>query len=362
MDCIRKREEDDKMKKALMAIRKAFEYGVYFYLMMAISMFAWINAMSEIAAVNVKNGFSAISFVFSVVVIIFLFAAMLFPVLMVILEYRAKKHDDETDEEDDEEEPKLFFGKIWAHYQYGVKKTIPAQLFYTAMQFKYFCYSIIFILIDGQLAQIALFIIVTFAYYNFYLIVRPFKFVTQNVVVIFNETIILIIAGLFCGFLEDGWPNQDLATTIIIIFAIDVVACFTLGIIFQIYLTVMKYKDNKTSVDPVPKPVKQNTPSVLETGRGLNEQKLRRRGDEDDFPEKNTHFHVPKETMNQHDLGMTTKHSNSKSNLFPDHQFLRNTPSKSTAQKSTAAKSTAAKSRFSDGKHVGVFGGNLRDF
>jgi hypothetical protein len=297
MDCVRKREEDDKMKKALKAIRKAFEYGVYFYLMMAISMFAWINAMGEVAAVNLKNGFSAISFLFSLVVLIFLFAVMLFPVLKVILEYRAKKHNDETDEEEqdnEDEEPKLFFNKIWALYKYGVKKTIPAQLFYTAMQLKYFCYSIIFILIDGQLAQIAFFIIVTFVYYNLYLIVRPFKFVTQNVVVIVNETIILIVAGLFCGFFEDGWPNQDLATAIIVIFAIDVVACFTLGIIFQIYLIVIKYKNNKSGVDPAPKPVKQDRTSALETGRNLNEQKPRRRIDEDDFPEKTHIFMYPK--------------------------------------------------------------------
>jgi hypothetical protein len=157
MDCHKKREEDDKMKNTLKAIRKAFEYGVYFYLMMAISMFVWICVMSEIAAANFKKGFSGASFLFSLVVIIFLFAVMLFPVLMVILEYRANKAGDETDDED-HEEPKTFFGKIWAHYQYGLKKTIPAQLFYTTMQFKYFSYSIIFILIDGQLAQILTFI------------------------------------------------------------------------------------------------------------------------------------------------------------------------------------------------------------
>jgi hypothetical protein len=352
MDCHRKREEDDKMKKALKAIRKAFEYGVYFYLMMAISMFVWICVMSEIAAANLPNGFSAISFLFSVVVMFFLFAAMLFPVLKVILEYRAKNHDDETDEEEGED-PKLFFNKIWAHYKYGVKKTIPAQLFYTAMQFKYFCYSIIFILIDGQLAQIALFIIVTFAYYNFYLIVRPFKFVIQNAVIIVNECIILVIVALFCGFLEDGWPNQDLATAIIIIFSIAIIGSFTLGIVFQIYLIVTKYK-NKSSVDPLPKPVKQNRPSVLETGRNLTEQKPKRRDDEDDFPEKNMHFHVAKATMNQHDLGSSSKHSNF--DLFPDHQFLR-----STAAKSTAGKSTAAKSRDDDSKNMNVFGGNLHN-
>jgi hypothetical protein len=57
---------------------------------------------------------------------------------MVTLQYKANKTSDETQDEIDEEKPKTFFAKIWAHYQYGVRKTIPAQLFYTTMQLKYF--------------------------------------------------------------------------------------------------------------------------------------------------------------------------------------------------------------------------------
>jgi hypothetical protein len=50
LDCIKKREKDDNIKKALKAIRNAFEYGVYFYLTMATSLFIWICVVSEIAA------------------------------------------------------------------------------------------------------------------------------------------------------------------------------------------------------------------------------------------------------------------------------------------------------------------------
>jgi hypothetical protein len=177
--------------------------------------------------------------------------------------------------------------------------------------------------------------------------------VTQNVVVIVNECIILLLAALFCGFLEDGWPNKDLSTAIIVIFTIDIIVCFAAGILFQVYLIVQKYKNKNTVTITLPKPQKQTYPTTLETGRNLTEQKPRRRDSEDDFPEKNIHFHVPQEAMKQ-DLGVSSK--DSRFDLFPDNQFLR-----STAAKSTAGKSTAAKSRDDERDNMNVFGGNLQN-
>jgi hypothetical protein len=55
---------------------------------------------------------------------------------MVILESKANKVNDENCDENHVEK-KTFVDKIWAHYQYGLKKPIPAQLFYTTTQFKY---------------------------------------------------------------------------------------------------------------------------------------------------------------------------------------------------------------------------------
>jgi hypothetical protein len=138
LDCIKKREFDDYIKKTLRAIRNAFEYGVYFYLTMATSLFIWICVMSEIAAGKMDTGLNGLSYLLSLFILVCLFAIMLFPVLMVTLEYNAKIASDETQDEIDEEKPKTFFAKIWTHYQYGVRKTIPAQLFYTTLQLKYF--------------------------------------------------------------------------------------------------------------------------------------------------------------------------------------------------------------------------------
>jgi hypothetical protein len=241
LNCIKQREEDDKIKKTLIAIRKAFEFGVYFYIMMTASLFVWLCVMNEIAAANFDTGFNIFSFAFSICVLGSLFGVMLFPVLMVIFRLRAKQKDGN----DSQDEDSTFFGKIWANYKYGLKETIPAQVFYTTLQFKFFCYSIIFVLVDGKEAQIALFIILTFVYCAYYAIVRPFIYLVQNIVVTLNEGFIFLIAFLFCGFLKDGDPDEDLAMAIIVLFSINIVVGFVLGFGFQAYLLIMKYKENQ---------------------------------------------------------------------------------------------------------------------
>lgn len=192
--------------------------------------------MNEIAAGRFDSGLNVFSYFVSLFVFIFLFVIMLFPVLMLRLEAKASRIGAETHDEDKTDEKKTFIGKIWAHYQYGLRKSIPAKLFHSVMQFKYFWYSIIFILVDGKNAQISLFIILTFFYCCYYVIVRPFNYLIQNVVIILNEFAILLIAFLFCGFLEGGNPDKDLATTIIVLLSIDIIGCFIVGLGFQIYM------------------------------------------------------------------------------------------------------------------------------
>jgi hypothetical protein len=55
----------------------------------------------------------------------------------------------------------------------------------------------------------------------------------------------LLIAVLFCGFLSEGNPSKNLASAIIIIFLIDIIGCFVLGLLFQIYLINLKFKKNR---------------------------------------------------------------------------------------------------------------------
>jgi hypothetical protein len=297
---------------------------------------------------------------------------MLFPVLMLRLESKASKIVAENRDEEKNEEDKTFIGKIWAHYQYGLKKSIPAKLFHTIMQFKFFWYSIIFILIDGKNAQISLFIILTFTYCCYYVIVRPFNYFIQNVVAIVNECLVLLIAFLFLGFLENGNPDYDLAYTIIVLFSMDIIACFILGLGFQFYMIKMKLQNTKEgTVDSLPKSVKppieypqESYPDVLDTVRNLSEKESKnndRIDNEEGFASKeslrgelrknnpsvikNIAFNVDK-IMNQDDVESNSKNSNM--DLLPDAQFLQN-----------AIENTVENSRVNEDEHIDVFGGNL---
>jgi hypothetical protein len=241
------------------------------------------------------NGFS---FFVSLLMLIFLLAVMLFPVMMVILESKASKVSADTQDEVTTEEDKTAVAKLWGNYQYGLRKAVPAQLFYTTMQLKYFMYAIIFILIDGKEAQISLFIILTFVYCGYYVIVRPFDYTIQNVTFILNEFFILLIAFLFCGFLEDGDPNEDLATVIVVLFTINIVMSFVLGFAFQVYLLILKCKKDK-NIDPVleqmPEPLKlekhseDDKPESKNSIRNITDQQLNdleyNEDEEEDIPE-----------------------------------------------------------------------------
>jgi hypothetical protein len=114
--------------------------------------------------------------------------------------------------------------------------------------------------------------VVTFIYCCYYAIVRPFNYQIQNIVVILNECLIFAIAGLFCGFLSEGDPNKDLAFAIIIVFSVDIIGCFMLGLGFQIYLIKSKYERNKEGIIV---PMTKNTTENNGNARNDTQQKLK---------------------------------------------------------------------------------------
>jgi hypothetical protein len=135
---IKEKDEESKIKRTLMSIRKSYEFGVYFYIIMATSLFIWLCVVNEVAACRFDTILNIFSYFVSLIVLIFLFALMLFPVLMLALEFRANKKGTGTQDGEIDEKVKTIIDKIWTHYRYGLRKTIPSQLFYTTTQFKYF--------------------------------------------------------------------------------------------------------------------------------------------------------------------------------------------------------------------------------
>jgi hypothetical protein len=352
LDCVRKRERGDKLKKILKYIRKSFEYGVYFYILMATSIFIWLCVVNELAAFKFKTFLNIGSLFVSLIVLFFMFAVMLFPLLMLKLESRANKIGVDAQEEEKYEKEKTFIGKIWASYQFGVRKTTHARLFYTTLQFKYLLYSAIFVLIDRKLVQILSFILLTLTYCIYYCIVKPFKYPIQNTVIIINEFFILLLACLFCGFLSDSDPDDNLAIAIIVIFSFDIIGTYLIGFIFQVYLIKVR-KDKERNTDSVPdSEIPRKEPDVLHSARRITEQQMKRQDRNQDSlaesrrgnPRDNMHYHVAKATMNQLDVESSSKDSDME--FHPDAKFLKN------------IENTVENSRVDDDR-VNVLGGNL---
>lgn len=240
---------------------------------MVASLFIWLCVMNEIASGNFDTTLNGFSYIISLFALVLLVLQMLFPILMVYIERRRKvDEEDQVMEKTDEE--KTILAKIIANYQFGFKKTILAQLFFTALQFKYFCCSIIFILIEDKNVQISLFIIMISAYCIYYVIARPFNYLIENIALIFNEFFLLFISFMFLGFLEDGDQNEGLATTIIVLFTIDIIISFIVGFGFQIYLLTRrgqnpKLRDDAPQIDMKKNQSKENSLEKSKMNNGL---------------------------------------------------------------------------------------------
>lgn len=170
------------------ATKRAFEFGVYFYFLIFASLFVFILTLNDIAAANFKTGLNVFSFILSIFVLIFFVLLMIAPILFLIKKRLTKSIEDdqekETEEREEQEEPRqrTFLEKIWRNYTNGLRKNIFARLFYSCLLFKHICYAIIFVLVSGKEAQLALFISATFFYLLYIILVRPFEHLVQNII------------------------------------------------------------------------------------------------------------------------------------------------------------------------------------
>jgi ABC-type multidrug transport system fused ATPase/permease subunit len=159
---------------------------------------------------------------------------------------KAVEEESETKvEELDMPKHRTFFEKIWRNYINGFRRNILARLFYTFLLFKQLCYAIIFVFVTGKEAQLSLFIIATFFYLLYIIIVRPFEHLVQNIISLVNEFIVLLCAFLMIAFLDDGEQKTGFATAIIVLFSITIIGSFVISIIFQIYQLCQRRKRSK---------------------------------------------------------------------------------------------------------------------
>ena len=74
------------------------------------------------------------------------------------------------------------------------------------------------------------------------MIARPFLYKTQNFICLFNEIILQICWFLMFGFFGDGKPKDGIGIAMIVLFSFNIIVCFTLSFVLQIYLCCSKRK------------------------------------------------------------------------------------------------------------------------
>lgn len=232
------KESEGKMGRCMRATKRAFEFAVYFYLLVFSSSFLFLVTVNEIAGGNLDTGVTSISFFMSLIVITVLFTMMAFPVLMALKERSSPAAV--SVEGMEAHASRNFIQKIWANYKSGFKDTLLARIFYTVLLGKFFLYSLNFIFVDSGVAQIILFLIITGGFAGYLAVARPFKYLIQNILFIVNELVLVFIGFLMFGFVDNDDPSEGLADFIMLVFTVDILASFAVGFAFQAYLLGLK--------------------------------------------------------------------------------------------------------------------------
>ena len=219
------------------AIRKSFEFSVYFYLMVFTLPFSFILTLNEFSAEYWETDLLTFSFFVSVFFFTLLILIGLLPVLFLFSKNLG------LGEEDEEENAwwKTFLKSIRAPFWNGIRDDKIARLFYTVVWAKYFIFAMFLILSDKPKVQIAFIIIASVLYFAYLVIVRPFNYLIQNIAAIANQGVTVFVTFLFIGFTGDSPSDEHgLAKTIGSFLGVSIVLTAALGFLFQGYLLHVK--------------------------------------------------------------------------------------------------------------------------
>lgn len=242
----------------LIAIKNAFEFSVYFYLLIVASMFLFLVTLNDVTAGNFSTAFNLISFILSLLVLVLLFIMAIIPIVLILMKELTnnsnadkdmKKEDNIIQEKQNlmlREAQKWLFNKLWNTYMGGLRKSIFAQVFYSLLLSKFFIYAIIFILIDEGKTQLIVFIILTALFLVYLIAARPFNHFIPNIIAIANEFIIVLVVLLMTEFIDNDNPSGDISDAITYLLAISIILSFIVCIAFMIYRFVQKLREPKS--------------------------------------------------------------------------------------------------------------------
>jgi len=132
-----KLKESEDYRNILIAIRKWFEFGIYYHLIVFASPLIFIVSLNKIINSGITSGFYTFSDIISIVVFCLLLVLTFLPIISTIM------------------------GKGERHVSTGLKREGKIKLFYTVIMLKFLAYSIIFIIVRSKKAQVASFFTLT---------------------------------------------------------------------------------------------------------------------------------------------------------------------------------------------------------
>lgn len=247
--------------RTLLAIKSAFEFSVYFYLLIVTSMFLFLVALNDIAGGNFDTAFNLISFIVSLIVLALMFIMAATPIILILMKMQMKKNTNEKDAEKENkdkrpiknvaltETQKWIFKKLWDSYMGGLRESIFAHIFYSLLLSKYFVYAIIFILIDEGKTQLIVFIILSAIFLAYLVGARPFNHFVPNILAIANEFVILLVVLLMTDFIDNDSPSESISDAITYLLAISIIVSFIVCIAFMIYKFIQKCREPKNQGD-----------------------------------------------------------------------------------------------------------------
>lgn len=182
------------------------------------------------AGKDTSTGLNVFSFILSIVFFILMIILMLFPLFLL------RKTQSEILEITVNTDKLSFFKKLTNNYVKGLKLTRMARLYNFVFIFRRLILAILIVCSDKKEVQLIVFIVLNVLFTTYMALVRPFTYKTQNFIALFNELILLVCCFWMFSFFATGDAKSAVGILMIVLFSINIVVCFTVAFIFQIYL------------------------------------------------------------------------------------------------------------------------------
>mmetsp|Transcript_42173 Transcript_42173/g.48961 ORF Transcript_42173/g.48961 Transcript_42173/m.48961 type:complete len:301 (-) Transcript_42173:21-923(-) len=218
-------------------MRRWFEFSIYLNLLLLASLFIFILALNEVAELETKttNVLSSTSLAISILMLMIMGILMIFPMFICCMNHKRLVEICEN-----YSELQTFGDKVTYNFITGLKTSKLAALYTTMFLLRRLIQAIMIIFFTSKLLQLSTFIVINLIFIVYMLIVRPFSSKLQNFMSLLNEIIFMVCCLMMLLFFDTGSTKDSIGVAMIILFSVNIVLCFSVSIIFSIFLCVRK--------------------------------------------------------------------------------------------------------------------------